>query len=423
MKKVELLAPAGNLEKLKAAFHYGADAVYAGGLKYSLRERSGNFSREELQEAVEYTHGLGKKIYAAVNIYAHNRDLEELPAYLSFLRDIEIDAIIVSDPGVLALTKEHAPGVEIHLSTQANTTNYASANYWKSQGVSRVVLARELAGRETSEIAEKSDIELEMFVHGAQCMAYSGRCLISDYLTDRGANQGDCAQSCRWNYSVVEQKRPGEYHEVEEDSRGVYFFNSRDLALLPHLEEVLQSGIDSIKIEGRVKSLHYVSTVVRAYRESLDAIYEGRFGGQLIEELYDELKKVSHRDYSTGFFLADKEGGPEDGKEDGGSKQSYDSSRPFQGLGFLGQVVEAEGSGAWVDVRGKFCLGDEVEVMRPRKSQDFTWRVDKIREGEGLVEHTRPNTKVWIDFGRPVSRYDILRHCPPGSSEDTSQSP
>ncbi len=400
MSSIELLAPAGNFDKLKAAFHYGADAVYAGGTKFSLRERSGNFTAEEFEAAVEYTHEIGKKIYVAINIYAHNRDLEDLPQYLQFLKKINVDAIIVSDPGVLSLAQKNAPGVELHLSTQANTTNYLSANYWKEQGVSRVVLARELSLEEIREISEKSDIELEMFVHGAQCMAYSGRCLISNYLAARGANQGDCAQSCRWNYSLVEEKRPGEFHPVEEDSRGVYFFNSRDLALLPHLPDVISSGVQSIKIEGRVKSLHYVSTVVRAYREALDACYAGKADANYFMQLYDDLKKVSHRDYSTGFLY----GNP------GQEGQSYDSSRPSRGLNFLGQVEETKGNSALIGVRGKFCVGDTIEVMSRCKENDFLWNVTAILDELGNpVEFTRPNTRVWLEFDRSVGKYDILR--------------
>lgn len=406
MDQVELLAPAGNLEKLKAALHYGADAVYAGGVQYSLRERSGNFTEEEFRQAVEYTHHHGKKIYVAVNIYAHNRDLQELPAYLEFLASLKVDAIILSDPGVMSLAKKHAPAIPLHLSTQASTTNHLSANYWKEQGISRIVLARELSAEEIHEITQKVDMEFETFVHGAQCMAYSGRCLISNYLAHRGANQGDCAQSCRWNYSLVEAKRPDEFHAVEEDSRGTYFFNSKDLALIEHLPKVIETGISTLKIEGRVKSLHYVSTVVRAYREAIDNYYETLEKKNLqttdatAARLFQEVSKVSHRDYSSGFFF----GNP------GEEGQSYESSRPMQGIQFLGIVDEASGQNAWIDVRGKFSIGDSVEVMKRRLSEDFIQKITSIRDENGEeISFTKPNTRVQVTFESPLEPYDLLR--------------
>ena len=401
MDKVELLAPAGNLEKLKAALHYGADAVYAGGVHFSLRERSGNFTEEEFRQAVEYTHALGKKIYIAVNIYAHNRDLQELPSYLEYLHKLNVDAIIVSDPGVMTLVKKHAPGIALHLSTQASTTNYLSANYWKEQGVSRIVLARELSAPEIGEIVEKTDMEFETFVHGAQCMAYSGRCLISNYLAHRGANQGDCAQSCRWNYSLVEAKRPDEFHPVEEDTRGTYFFNSKDLALIEHLPQVIETGVVALKIEGRVKSLHYVSTVVRAYRQAIDNYYQMReHKEQDGPRLFREVSKISHRDYSTGFFF----GNP------GEEGQSYESSRPMQGIQFLGVVDEARDQTAWIDVRGKFSIGDSVEVMKRHMEDDFIQKITAIRDANGNeLPFTKPNTRVQVTFDRSLEPYDLLR--------------
>jgi putative protease len=400
-KKVELLAPAGNFEKLKIALHYGADAVYAGGLKFSLRERSDNFSRDEFTEAVFYTHSLNKKIYVAVNIYAHNRDIEELPPYLEYLRELGVDAIIFSDPGVFDLAKEIAPDMQYHLSTQASTTNYRSVAFWKKQGVHRIILARELSYTEIKEIVSKSDIETEMFVHGAQCMAYSGRCLISNYLTDRGANQGDCAQSCRWNYSLVEEKRPGEFHPVEEDSRGTYFFNSKDLSLIQSLPQVLDTGVCSIKIEGRVKTIHYVSTVVRAYRRALDICLEGRENNYEPARLTHELKKISHRDYSTGFFY----GNP------GSEGQATESSRPNKGLSFLGKVEEVNDlNEALIDIRGKFSTGDTVDVMRRNMDDDFLQKIRQINdENKNPIEFTKPNTRAWVKFDKPVAVNDMLR--------------
>ncbi|MDH4199148.1 MAG: U32 family peptidase [Spirochaetia bacterium] len=398
---VELLAPAGNFEKLKMALHYGADAVYAGGLKFSLRERSDNFTREEFSDAVKYTHLLGKKIYVAVNIFAHNHDLEEMPEYIKFLRDSGVDALIFSDPGVLEISREIAPQMQVHLSTQASTTNYRAVEFWKKQGVSRIILARELAYSEIREIVSRSGIEIEMFVHGAQCMAYSGRCLISNYLVDRGANQGDCAQSCRWNYSLVEEKRPREFHPVEEDSRGTYFFNSKDLALIESLPQVLDTGVHSIKIEGRVKTIHYVSTVVRAYREAIDLYYEGKERNFEKQRFLQEILKVSHRDYSTGFFF----GNP------GSQGQSTESSRPNKGMAFLGRIENVNcDNQALIDIRGKFSIGDTIEVMRQKLDHDFLFQISRIKDEKGKeIEFTKPNTKVWVQFDKPVGENDILR--------------
>jgi len=402
---VELLAPAGNMEKLKIAFHYGADAVYAGGVNFSLRERSDNFDEAQLAEAVKYTHSLGKKIYVAVNIYAHNRDIDTMPSFIASLRDIGVDAIIVTDPGVLDIVREVAPQTEIHLSTQASTTNYRSVAFWKKQGVSRIILARELSHPEIKEMVEKCpDMELEMFIHGAQCMAYSGRCLISNYLADRGANQGDCAQSCRWNYALVEQKRPGEYHHVEEDSRGTYFFNSRDLSLIEHLPMVLDTGVHSVKIEGRIKSIHYTSTIVRAYREAIDTYYENKAknnGSELnFRPYFEEVRKVSHRDYSTGFFF----GNP------GSEGNSYDSSRPIAGLSFLGKVETQTEHGALIEVKGKFSIGDQIEIMRRTTSKDLLLTVKELYDEKlNPIDSTKPNTKVYLKIDEELEPNDIVR--------------
>jgi len=396
---IELLAPAGDFEKLKMAIHYGADAVYAGGENFSLRERSGNFSMPELAEAVKYTHRAGKKIYVAVNIYAHNRDIEILPPYLKDLHNAGIDGIILSDPGILMMVKEIMPGVDIHMSTQANTTNYKSVQFWQALGVSRFVLARELSLEEIKEIREKTTAEIEVFVHGAQCMAYSGRCLISNYLADRGANQGDCAQSCRWNYSLVEEKRPGEFHEVEEDSRGTYFFNSKDLALIEHIPQLIEAGVHSVKIEGRVKSIHYTSTVVRAYREAIDSYYTDK-EINAGKRYFRELKKISHRDYSTGFFF----GNP------GAAGQSYDSSRPSKGFTFLGKIIKTEGNEAWIEIKGKFSIGDTIEVMRRQIKDDFIYTIDAIFDEKGSpIEFVKPNTISRVIFDRAVSENDLVR--------------
>ena len=270
--KVELLAPAGNWEKMEIALRYGADAVYLSGQFYGLRASAGNFSQKELAEAVDYVHGLGKKIYVTVNIFAHNTDLNGVPQYLAQLEDYGVDAIIVSDPGIIMLAKKYAPRLTIHLSTQANTTNWASTSFWKEEGIARIVLSRELSLSEIKVIANRNpDMEIEAFVHGAMCMSYSGRCMLSSFLTGKSANHGECTHPCRWKYYLMEEKRPGEYMPVLEDDRGAYIFNSKDLCMIEHIPELINSGIDSFKIEGRMKSIHYVATVVKAYRQAIDS--------------------------------------------------------------------------------------------------------------------------------------------------------
>lgn len=274
VKKPELLAPAGNMEKLKMALLYGADAVYLGGKQFGLRAFGGNFSNEELKEAVEFAHNLNKKVYVTVNIFPHNSDIEMLPEYLAFLNTTGADALLVADIGLFMLAKKYAPDIELHISTQANNTNWATVDAWHNMGASRVVLARELSKDEISVIRQKCSVELEMFVHGAMCISYSGRCLLSNYMTGRDSNRGSCAQPCRWKYSLVEEKRPGQYFPIEEDERGTFIFNSKDMCLLPYLPDVIESGVDSLKIEGRMKSIHYVASVVKAYRMAIDSYFE-----------------------------------------------------------------------------------------------------------------------------------------------------
>ena len=305
-KKPELLAPAGNMEKLKMAVLYGADAVYLGGEAYGLRAQGGNFSRGELAEAARFVHARGKKLYVTVNVYPHNEELEDLPEYLSFLRDVGADAILVSDLGVFFIAKETAPDLPVHVSTQANTVNYAAAEAWARLGAERVVLAREVPLSDIREIRRRSSVELEMFIHGAMCISYSGRCLMSNYFTGRDANRGNCAQACRWRYALMEESRPGQYFPVEEDARGAYIFNSKDLCLMPHLAEVIESGVDSLKIEGRMKSVHYAASVTKAYRMAIDAYFAAPEKFAVDTAWMEELDKVSHRAYTDGFF----HGGP-----------------------------------------------------------------------------------------------------------------
>ena len=304
MQKIELLAPAGDMEKLKTAVRYGADAVYFGGEVFSLRAGAGNLTVDEMKDAMEFLHTHGAKGYLTINIYPHNEDILPLQEYIQQIRDIPIDAFLVSDPGVMQLVKDGIPNAEIHLSTQANTTNYLSANFWVSQGVKRIVAAREMSLKEIREMREHlpEDIEIEAFLHGAMCISYSGRCLLSNYMVGRDANRGQCTHPCRWKYHLMEEKRPGEYFPIEEDDRGSYIMNSRDLCMLDCLPDMINAGVTSLKIEGRMKSAYYVATVVSAYRAALDSYMKDPENYEFKQEWYDELCKASHRDFTHGFF-------------------------------------------------------------------------------------------------------------------------
>ena len=293
MKKPELLAPAGNLEKMKMAILYGADAVYLGGKAFGLRAFGGNFTRDELREAMAFAHGRGRKVYVTVNIFPHNDDLDGLPDYLRFLQEIHADGVLVADLGVFQIAREAAPKLPLHVSTQANNTNWCTVQAWQQMGASRVVLARELSLREVREIRQRTDVELEMFVHGAMCISYSGRCLLSNYFTGRDSNRGSCTQCCRWKYALVEETRPGKYFPIEEDERGTYIMNSKDLCLLPHLDEIIASGVDSLKIEGRMKSVHYAASVTHAYREAIDSYVKNAQNFTIRQEWKDRRRKCA----------------------------------------------------------------------------------------------------------------------------------
>ncbi|OPX84701.1 MAG: putative protease YhbU precursor [Pelotomaculum sp. PtaB.Bin104] len=401
MKQPELLAPAGDLEKLKVAVLYGADAVYLGGKHFSLRAGSGNFSAAEMSEGVQFAHARGVRVYAAVNIFAHNKDLELLPAYLEFIQRVGVDGVIVSDPGVISLVQKLHPGLPVHLSTQANTTNWVAARFWEEQGVARIILARELSLAEIKEIRRQVGVELEMFVHGAMCIAYSGRCLLSSYLTGRGANQGDCAQSCRWKYALAEENRPGEYLPFEEDGRGSYILSSRDLCLIEHLPDLIEAGVNSIKIEGRMKSIHYVAGVVKAYREALDAF--GADGPNSFNPVWlDEIGKVSHREYTTGFLF----GRP------GAAGQHYDSKIYRRRYSFIGLVrsYDALTGLATIEQRNRFAIGDEVEILTP-EGRPVQQRIKTIYDEEGgrLEAAPHPQQVVRIPVDREVTAYSMLR--------------
>lgn len=359
-RRIELLAPAGDLEKLKTAIIYGADAVYFGGEMFSLRAGAGNLTIDEIKEAMDFIHEHNAKGYMTMNIYPHNEDIEPLRAYIERLKDIPIDAFIVSDPGVICLLKDIIPGVEIHLSTQANTTNYLTANYWASQGVTRIVTAREMSIKDIAVLRQKlpENIEIESFVHGAMCISYSGRCLLSNFMTGRDANHGACTHPCRWKYALVEQQRPGEYYPIEEDSRGSYILNSRDLCMIDHIPELAEAGVMSFKIEGRMKSMYYVATIVSAYRAAIDSYLSDPENYTYDDSYFRELCKASHREFTHGFYFnkpTDKD-------------QNYltsDYTRDYSFVGLVKEEADSEGY-TLVEQRNKFSVGDTIEIFGPR---------------------------------------------------------
>lgn len=395
--KPELLAPAGNLEKLQAALIYGADAVYFGGKDFSLRAFGDNFTRDEIIQAVEFTHGLGKKIYAAVNVFAHNTDLNALADYLSFLDGAGVDAVLISDLGVLAMAKE--TNLNIHISTQANVTNWRAVKFFHELGASRIVLARELTCADISEIKRNCAAELEIFVHGAMCISYSGRCWLSKYLTGRDANQGACTHSCRWKYNLVEETRAGEYFPVGEDERGSYVMNSKDLCLLPCLDKVIQSGVTSLKIEGRMKSVNYVAGVVKVYRAAIDSYFDGDF--KVRDEWLEELDKVAHRPYTTGFFL-----------DDGRATEIHTTSKPSRAANFLGIVraFDASTMTATIEQRGKFEVGERVEFLQP-KGETFSQTITLMQDADGQEILSAPHAQqiVKVPVVKPVEIWSLLR--------------
>ena len=404
MDKVELLAPAGDLEKLKIAVEYGADAVYFGGEMFSLRAGAGNMTIEEIREGVEYAHKRGVRCHLALNVYAHNEDIEPLQAYLKEIRDIPLDAYIVSDPAVMQILKEEIPEAEIHLSTQANTTNYVTANYWRKQGVKRLVLARELSLEEIIQIRKNlpKDTELEAFVHGAMCISYSGRCLLSNFMTARDANRGECAHPCRYKYRIEEEKRPGEYWPVDEDDRGTYIFNSKDLCMLPYLPQLIDAGITSFKIEGRMKSIFYIAHVIKAYRTAIDAYYSDPDGYRYDPAWADEMCKASHRAFTTGFYF---------GKTDDDS-QEYESSSYIRDYSFTGLVksYDAETGIAVVEQRNKMDIGDTIEVFGP-KGDAFTQKLAYMtdEEGSAIASAPHPQQILQIKMAQPVAEMYMLR--------------
>lgn len=404
MNKIELLAPAGDLEKLKIAVDYGADAVYFGGEMFSLRAGAGNLSVDEIKEGVEYAHKKGVKCHMTFNIYAHNEDIIPLKRYLELIRDIPVDAFIVSDPGVMGIIREIIPCCEIHLSTQANMTNYATANFWHSQGVKRLVLARELTLEEIKEIRSSipESMELEAFAHGAMCISYSGRCLLSNFMINRDANRGQCAHPCRWKYKLVEEQRPGEYYPVEEDSRGTYIMNSKDLCMLEHIPQLAEAGISSIKIEGRMKSVFYVATVISAYRKALDAYMKNPENYQYNPLWMKEMMKASHREFTTGFYFNKP-------TEKDQNYQTSDYTRDYSFIGMVKSYDSVTGM-AVVEQRNKMVLGDEIEVFGPGRDF-FTQRLTVLQneDGEPIESAPHPQQILRIKMEQPVGENYILR--------------
>lgn len=404
MNKPELLAPAGDIEKLKMAIIYGADAVYLGGESFGLRASSKNFSIDQLKEGLEFAHTRGRKVYVTLNIIPHNEDLNGLPEYVKILKEVGVDAVIVSDPGVISVVKEVAPNMEIHLSTQANTTNHLSAGFWYKQGVKRIVLARELSITEIKEIIEKIPLglEIETFIHGAMCISYSGRCLLSNYMAHRDANRGECAQSCRWKYNLVEEKRPGEYYPIYEDEKGTYIFNSKDLCMIEHIPELISVGIKSLKIEGRMKSPYYVATVVRSYRMAIDEYLADPQNYQYNEKWLEEIKKASHRDHTKGFYF----GKPTE------NEQLYTSSSYIRTYDFVGLVLDYNKDTriATIEQRNRIFVGDEVEVFGPNR-EHFDQVIDKMWDKEDneieVAPHAQQIFKIRMD--KPVETWDIIR--------------
>ena len=402
--KPELLIPASSLEVLKVAVIYGADAVYIGGDMYGLRAKAKNFSPEDMKEGVSFAHEHGKRVFVTANITAHNGDLEGIRHYFEELKEIGPDALIISDPGVFDIAREVCPEIEVHISTQSNNVNYGTYLFWQRMGAKRVVSARELSIREIKDIRAHipDDLEIETFVHGAMCISYSGRCLLSNYFTGRDANLGACTHPCRWKYYIMEENRPGEFLPVEENERGTYIFNSKDLCMIEHIPELMESGIDSFKIEGRMKTALYVATVARTYRRAIDDYKQS-------PELYrehmawyqEQISNCTYRQFTTGFFF----GKPSD------EAQIYDNNTYLKEYTYLGIVGEQNEEGLYrIEQRNKFSVGEEIEIMKP-DGENLTVTVKRIVDEDGADMESAPHPKqvLYIDLGHPLEKYDILR--------------
>lgn len=402
MNKAELLAPAGNLEKLQMAILFGADAVYLAGKEFGLRTASDNFTFDEMKTGVSFAHERGRKVYLTMNIIPHNDDMKDAASFLEKAVETGIDAVIVSDPGMFTLVRKTSPDISIHISTQANITNTETVRFWHSLGASRVVLARELSLEEIKQIRSgvPDEMELEAFVHGAMCISYSGRCMLSNYLAGRDANKGDCAHPCRWKYYLTEEKRPGEYFPIVENERGTFIFNSKDLCMIRHIPELIESGVSSLKIEGRVKSAFYVATVVKAYREAIDAYYNEK-PYVYKEEWFKEIATVSNRDFTTGFFF--KKPGPDD--------HNYSTSSYIRNYDFVGVVrgYDHKNGLVLVEQRNRFKAGDTLEVLPP-EGPVTTFTVDKMYDAEGNSISIAPHPQMEIKLPMPpLPENSILR--------------
>jgi len=402
-EKIELLAPAGDMERLKTAIKFGADAVYMAGNSFGLRKNAKNFDLGSMREAIEYAHERNVRVHITMNIVPHDKDFQGIIEYIKALEEMGVDALIISDPGIFQIAKDNC-NIDLHISTQASVTNSATINFWYQMGAKRVILARELSLDEIIEIRKNvpKDLEIECFIHGAMCISYSGRCLLSNYMTGRDANRGDCAHACRWKYSLQEQTRPGEYYPVVEDEDGTFIMNSKDLCLLEDIDKLIEAGIDSFKIEGRMKTAFYVATVIRSYRQAIDAYYEGNFTKEISEKYTNEIKKASHRYFTKGFLY---------GKPDS-EAQIYTTSSYIRNYDFIGVVLEydKESKIATVEQRNRFFLNDKVEIFG--NSKDFyEFKIDNIKnlKGENIEVANRPKDKLLIKIDLPLEPGDMIR--------------
>ncbi|MDO4619880.1 MAG: U32 family peptidase [Lachnospiraceae bacterium] len=404
MTKPELLMPAGSLPVLKTAVLYGADAVYIGGETMSLRAKARNFTKEEMREGIEFAHQHGRKVYVTANIFAHNGDLPQAEAYFAELKELKPGAILVADPGMFSLAQRICPEIDLHISTQANSTNYETCRFWHRLGATRIVTARELSMAEIGDLRKHipEELELEVFVHGAMCISYSGRCLLSSYLAGRDANRGACTHPCRWQYAVMEETRPGEYMPIEENERGTYIFNSRDLCMIEHIPDLVNAGINSLKIEGRMKTALYVATAARAYRMAIDDYFEDPALYEKKKETYLEMvSDCTFRRFTTGFFY----GRPDQ------NDQIYDSNTYIRNAVYIGSVQGHDEAGRIViEQKNKFCVGDKIEIMKP-DGRDIEVSVLGIYDDEGNAQESAPHPKqrIHLELSADAEEYDILR--------------
>lgn len=417
MRELELLIPAGSLDVLKTAVIYGADAVYIGGEAFGLRAKAKNFTKEDMKEGIAFAHERGVKVYVTANILAHNEDLPGVEEYFEEMKEVRPDALIISDPGVFAIARKILPDMELHVSTQANNTNYGTFLFWYNQGAKRVVTARELSLQEIKEIRDRipEDMEIESFIHGAMCISYSGRCLLSNYFVERDANQGACTHPCRWKYSVVEETRPGEYMPVYENERGTYIFNSKDLCMIEHIPEMIEAGIDSFKIEGRMKTALYVATVARTYRKAIDDYLESPEKYRANMEWYKaEIGKCTYREFTTGFYFH---------KPDA-TTQIYDSNTYVKNYTYIGTVETVFEDGSFqMEQKNKFTVGETIEIMKP-DGRNLAVTVEEIRNEEGEQMESAPHPKqiLRVRLSETPKAYDILRRSEQNEEKEAEQS-